>query len=83
MATIYSYMDAFGNLMEVEEVLIPGVGLGVAFHTTHRGPCIPLEELPRFAAALTRGLHMFPTQERRNGADDGAAGAAQRATSSG
>lgn len=77
MATLYSYMDSSGHLIEVEEVMIPGVGLGVAFHTTHREPYLPLEEVLRLANALIRGLHIAPAEERRNGANDNAAGAAQ------
>jgi hypothetical protein len=71
MATLYSFMDHFGNLLEVEEILIPGVGLGLIIHTTHRGPCIPLEEVPRLTQALMQGLHMSPTQERHSGNSNG------------
>lgn len=75
MAKIYSYLDAYGNLLEVEEVMIPGVGLGVIVHTTHRGPCLPLEEVPRFTNALIAGLNLSPTKERQpNGDHDSAAG---------
>lgn len=67
MATLYSYMDGSGNLVEVDEVLIPGVGLGIAVHTTHKRPCLPLEEIPRLINALREGLHMFPAKERQHG----------------
>lgn len=67
MATLFSYMDGSGHLIEVEEVLIPGVGLGISVHTTHRGPCLPLEEVPRLIGALTAGLHISPVRERQHG----------------
>lgn len=66
MATLYSFMDHFGNLLEVEEILIPGVGLGVTVQSTHRGPCLPLEEVPRLTNALMKGLRMYPMQERQH-----------------
>jgi len=64
VATLYSYVDGYGDLIEVNEVLIPGVGLGIAVHTTHRGPCLPLEEVPRLLRALSEGLHIAPSKER-------------------
>lgn len=67
MATLYSYMDGTGNLVKVDEVLIPGVGLGIAVHTTHHKPCLPLEEVPRLINALKEGLHIVPAKERQHG----------------
>ena len=69
MATLYSYMDGSGGLVEVDEVLIPGVGLGIAVHTTHHEPRLPLEEIPRLINALREGLNMFPAKERQHGDD--------------
>lgn len=67
MARLYQYMDGRGDLFEVEEVMIPGVGLGLSLHTTHSGPCIPMEEVPRLINALTRGLYVNATKERQHG----------------
>lgn len=70
MATLYQYMDADGCCLEILEVMIPGVGLGLRVHTTNRGPSIPMEEIPRLMLALDTGLHVFPTQERQHGNTD-------------
>lgn len=70
MATLYTYMDGTGHLVEVEEVLIPGVGLGMSIHTTNRGPCLPLEEVPRLIGALMEGLHIVRPKERQHGTAD-------------
>lgn len=71
MAILYQYMDADGRCLEVLEEMIPGVGLGLRVHTTNRGLCIPLEEVPRLMLALDTGLHVFPTQERQHGNTSG------------
>ncbi|WP_327719909.1 hypothetical protein OG381_34540 [Streptomyces sp. NBC_00490] len=70
MAKLYKYMDGRGDLFEVEEVMIPGVGLGLSLRTTHSGPCIPMEEIPRLINALKEGLHVTTgTKERQHGKD--------------
>lgn len=66
---LYHYMDGRGDLIEVDEVMIPGIGLGLVLNTTHCGPCIPLEEVPRLIAALNRGLHITNMKERHGNAD--------------
>lgn len=67
---LYRFMDGHGDLIEIDESLIPGIGLGITVRTTHHGPSLPLEEVPRLISALVKALHVFPVQERQHGDND-------------